>query len=84
MKLFIDKVLIKILFFILFIISFGYIYTPNSYKWYRKFKGGIWFEYYEPIKFPYGSFWTQDEVSETAVIFTTEDYNKKNENILDD
>jgi len=76
---FLDKVVIYLIFKFLLIITLGYNYTPNVYKWYRKWKGGIWYETYYPIQFPYGSFWTQDEkVLEEAgcVLLNEEDYTK--------
>ena len=50
----------------------------KNWKWYRKWRGGIWYNYY-PRMFPYMSFWTQDKESlyPHEVICDTEDYTKK-------
>lgn len=49
----------------------------TNYKWYRKYKGGIWYRYF-PKMFPYMSFWTQDKDSlyDHEVIDKIEDYTK--------
>ena len=76
------KKLIDRLIYLMFITV---VYTPTNYKWYRKWKGGIWYAYY-PRMFPYMSFYTQDKESlhSHEIITDIEDYNTYNWELLDD
>lgn len=66
---------------LLFVIWFAYVWcyggNLSSFKFYRKYKGGIWYRYY-PRMYPYMSFWTQDKnsVYSHEIIDLTEDYEK--------
>lgn len=81
----VDNIIIKPLFFILAICTIGLIYTPTNYKWYRKWLGGIWYEY-SPKMFLYMTFYTQNKESiyEHEIIFNVEDYNIYDKDLIDD
>ena len=51
----------------------------NNFKWYRRFKGGIWYKYYPDLNCcSYMTFWTQDKTSlaKHEKIIKTENYEK--------
>jgi len=84
MKKFIDFVILKPFFFIIAILSFGTIYTPTNFKLYRKWQGGIWYNYI-PVMFQYMSFWTQDKdnLQSHEIVVDTEDYTSNIDSIYD-
>ena len=84
MKKIID-IIIKTIWIPIAIVSVGYFYTPTNFKWYRKFKGGVWYGYF-PKMYMYMTFYTQDKDSiyEHEIIESIEDYNTYDANLIDD
>ena len=51
----------------------------NRFKWYRWFKGGVWYKYYPDIHgCTHMRFWTQDKNSIVSheIVIKTENYEK--------